>query len=360
MITLPTYNKIQDILIYTGTAPGVSASAPKSGDVHGNNAWLVNLGEVDPAVSFPVSKELTIAVKVPSHTKIKSAKVLQVNGRIGHVYGDAYLKAGVEAAYTMNAVAGVASSVATTEIPKADFYTTLDIPTYDGTDEEYQFLKLQLQAVPTAATWDITKSINPTGYLLLDIAVCFEEKYANIGPGGPAEDLYMNKTNTEVWVKWNNSLQLIGCLQNAFELAFGIEFSTIMKGATESPVAVSIASRDNMVTGLQSYGFGNWLVNQITKGNLIVTSDGEWTQNTIDYGWKKISGVEFWLRTHNHLGQDDIIKFPRAYIEPNGNRPMGTAEATLPFNIHSLAQVEERWSNSAWDHAYVAVYGTIA
>jgi hypothetical protein len=278
---------------------------------------------------------------------------------MGNTFGDIILNAGVETSYTANKTAGVASSVATSEIKKASFFDTLAMATYDVTDEDYQFLKLQLEADPTATVWDITKAVNPTGYYLLDVAVCFEDHYSNLGPAGANADGYFDKTNTEVYVVWNDSLQLIGCLNNALEAQYNLEFSEILKGAVDSTVALSISKRDIQITNLMSYGYNTWLLKEITKSNVKVSSDGLWEVNEIDNAWKKIENYEFFLYTHDFGGREIVTHIKKGVIVPNGNIPFGSSGSNIPFTIRSLGTVEARKSVSYWDRVKIAVSASI-
>lgn len=337
----------------------------KVGGVHGGNVFVLDMGAVDPSAPSPVSDEKIVSIYAPKLTsKIKDAKVLLLNGRMGKLPGDLVCNAGYSNTYTVPKSAGTSSAIATTECPKVSFETgyQLLIETLDPTDKEYQFLFLQMLALATADTWTATSSIDNVPYYLLDIALCHEAKDALSGPAGPAKSLYMNNTNTEVWVKWTDtiygdSLQLIGCLDNAIELASTINMAKIQKGATKTTSSMAIDTREMNVKG-KTYGFGTWLLNQMMKGSQ--ESSTEFNKIIIDSGWKRIEGLEFFIRTHTDAGHDVYVWIPEGVITLDGTVTLGQPSNQMGFNIEILNKFEWWMTNDRWDHVYLALTGTVS
>jgi hypothetical protein len=359
MVTAPSF-KNMSIVEYSGsgTTPDREVLS-KDKDVHGGVVYVLDMGTVDPGGTAPVSAEKTIGIHVPNHSKIKSVKAALVNGIMGHNLGDVKLNAGVESSYTANAAAGTASTIATSEIPKASILNNmLAIPDFDATEKDYQFVKLQLEALTTADTWDPAKALDNIPYYLVDFSVCLEEKYAFLSPTGNAPSLYMNKTNTEVYVNYNGSLQAIGCLNNAMELATTINQAVINKGATESVVDIAVGSRENAISGGESYGYSPWLWNNMLHGSL--TEETDWISMDIDSGWKRIENMEFFIQTHTSGGHDVVIWIPNGVLMADGNSPLGSENASLKFKIEILNNFSVKTSKDKWDHIKLAILGDVA
>jgi hypothetical protein len=345
---------LRDTAMYRWTDSGTETLLT-SPAVKGKSEWQVDIYD-DLAFGGTYSEEHWLAMKyidARTHTKISNARITKLHGtyQTGHV-----LNAGYTNVWAAPKAAGAASTIATDAVPSnlADNFhgpvaDALEIETYDVTDAEYQFLVMQHELTSVARAADPEKQVGTSGYALIEFAykITDMDNDRTAVPGGNDSASIFGQTQIDVYVVINGEQQFFGCTENAVTAGFGVEWDNIVKGAVNGVQSKFLTTRTNELSGnLMSLNIWNW-INFLYGTNY--SSNGTSTRVNVSSSWKPVQAVEVIMDTVSRYGQRLTIHATEAFLKTNGDIPMGSGPAMMPWIIDLGESVNIWMTDDYWD-----------
>jgi len=307
-----------------------------------------------PVAQGDVSKELIIVNRVsdPNFADISGCDVVKLNG---YLPDGLTMLAGKTATYPAlgPSAAGTPSTIALDAIPSNpyDLPASINLDTFNITDDQYEFLVLQLVATGTATIHESIKMLGEMGVAALHFRFDTNET-SSVGMNEPAgsdnSSLYMQgKTAIYIDPHKNGVFQHFGCIDNEVVFEHVLTTDSWMKGPQQSKQPKVITERVVEFTGnVQGLSPNMWalLYKMPYKGIISGDATFEVSDQPVE-----LEQIPMFFETFSSEGRRIRTYSAQADIFSDGNPTYGGMDAKIPFRFTL---------NTPWNHKISQNVGT--
>ena len=334
---------------WTGGTPGARTPLVKGNEEFLKKVPFFNFGDIvsgathqsiEAILGLQVKNEDGSAFSPITNTKNNKARIYKIHGTMPEGLS---LKAGVNTGYPTAgpSPADTPSADATNNIPN-DPLEALKME-FNPTDEEFQFLCLQLDALATTSPYVQKMQPGWSGYPIIRMEYGIEDKNYYLAPEGDKSDESYSHSKTEFFVKTEHGLQFIGSLLNQMDIEELLETVDAVKGMPAGIVSKDITKTGITING-NSYGHGIWLAKALSHG-FYDGSDSWFKKITQSNAFRTIEYVPVYLHVRFKTGRDFWLHIPEAMLTYNGSYNEGTDEyRQIPFKVEAMGGgAYEKW-----------------